>query len=144
MALHFGPAASALCANAQSANTARLVFIEFPLRAALPGATTTNKPRAESRHANSFQISVVQLCERRAVGAPAIKGARPKGRKMLTSIARYFFLPEPKVGCHPAVFWLGAAAMVLIFSFFGFLVSRLPFCSPLAMSISLWSLLMTP
>src|SRR5258708_30051905 len=56
---------------------------------------------------------------------------------MLTSAARYFFLPEPKVGCHPAVFWLGAAAMVLIFSFLGFLVSRLPFCSPLAMSISL-------
>jgi hypothetical protein len=45
----------------------------------------------------------------------------------------YFFLPEPKLGCHPAVFWLGAAAIVLIFSFFGFLASRLPFCSPLAM-----------
>ena len=47
----------------------------------------------------------------------------------------YFFLPEPKLGCHPAVFWLGAAAIVLIFSFFGFLASRLPFCSPLAMCI---------
>jgi hypothetical protein len=49
----------------------------------------------------------------------------------------YFFLPEPKLGCHPAVFWLGAAAIVLIFSFFGFLDSRLPFCSPLPMPISL-------
>jgi hypothetical protein len=47
----------------------------------------------------------------------------------------YFFLPEPKLGCHPAFFWLGAAAIVLIFSFFGFLASRLPFCSPLAMGI---------
>jgi hypothetical protein len=51
----------------------------------------------------------------------------------------YFFFPEPKLGCHPAVFWLGAAAIVLIFSFLGFLDSRLPFCSPLAMSLSLSS-----
>ena len=49
----------------------------------------------------------------------------------------YFFLPEAKLGCHPAVFWLGAAAIVLIFSFLGFLVSRLPFCSPLAILLSL-------
>ena len=49
----------------------------------------------------------------------------------------YFFLPEAKLGCHPAVFWLGAAAIVLIFSFLGFLDSRLPFCSPLAISLSL-------
>ena len=48
----------------------------------------------------------------------------------------YFFLPDPKSGCHPAAFWLGAAAIVLIFSFLGFLASRFPFCSPLAMSIS--------
>jgi hypothetical protein len=45
----------------------------------------------------------------------------------------YFFLPGPRVGCHPAAFWLGAAAIVLIFSFLGFLASRLPLCSPLAM-----------
>ena len=50
---------------------------------------------------------------------------------------RYFFLPEPKAGGHPPVFWLGAAAIVLIFSFLGFLASRLPFCSPLAIAISL-------
>jgi hypothetical protein len=39
----------------------------------------------------------------------------------------YFFLPDPNVGCQPAVapFWLGAAAIVLTFSFFGFLDSRL-------------------
>jgi hypothetical protein len=53
------------------------------------------------------------------------------------SRGNYFFLLEPKLGCHPAAFWLGAAAIVLIFSFLGFLDSRLPFCSPLAMPISL-------
>jgi hypothetical protein len=51
----------------------------------------------------------------------------------------YFFLPDPNEGCQPAVapFWLGAAAIVLIFSFFGFFDSRFPFCSPLAMPFSL-------
>jgi hypothetical protein len=51
----------------------------------------------------------------------------------------YFFLPDPNVGCQPAVaaFWLGAAAIVLTFSFLGFLDSRLPFCSLLAMTHSL-------
>jgi hypothetical protein len=57
-------------------------------------------------------------------------------------LRRYFFLPEPKVGCHPAAFWLGAAAIVLIFSFLGFLDSRLPFCSPLAMPVSSSSMMM--
>jgi hypothetical protein len=33
----------------------------------------------------------------------------------------YFFLPSAKAGCHPAPFWLGAAAMTLIFFFLGFL-----------------------
>lgn len=44
----------------------------------------------------------------------------------------YFFLPDPKVGCQPAVapFWLGAAAMVLTLSFFGFFVSRLLLAMP--------------
>src|SRR5262245_50845055 len=40
----------------------------------------------------------------------------------------YFFLPSAKVGCHPAAFWLGAAAMTLIFFFLGFLASRLLLC----------------
>jgi hypothetical protein len=30
-------------------------------------------------------------------------------------------LPEPKVGCQPAVFWLGAAAMTFDLLFLGFL-----------------------
>jgi hypothetical protein len=49
----------------------------------------------------------------------------------------YFFLPAPNVGSHPPAFWLGAAAIVLIFSFLGFLASRLLFCLPLGMPISL-------
>ena len=49
----------------------------------------------------------------------------------------YFLLPSAKVGCHPVPFWLGAAAMTLIFFFLGFLASRLLLCWPLAMSISL-------
>src|ERR1700759_3911817 len=46
----------------------------------------------------------------------------------------YRFLPEPTFGFQSGPFWLGAAAIVFIFSFFGFLASRLPLCSPLAMS----------
>jgi hypothetical protein len=61
----------------------------------------------------------------------------PDNAERFQPFRRYFFLPDAKLGCHPAVFWLGAAAIVLIFSFLGFLASRLPFCSPLAMSISL-------
>src|ERR1700751_74748 len=49
----------------------------------------------------------------------------------------YFLLPSAKVGCHPAPFWLGAAAMTLIFFFLGFLASRLLFCWPLTISTSL-------
>ena len=49
----------------------------------------------------------------------------------LTSVnASYFFFPESELDCHPAVFWLGAAAMVLILSFFGFF--RLPITSLLS------------
>jgi hypothetical protein len=46
--------------------------------------------------------------------------------------ASYFFLPDPKFGCQPAAapFWLGAAAIVLIISFLGFLDSRLLFAMP--------------
>jgi hypothetical protein len=41
----------------------------------------------------------------------------------------YFFLPDPNDGCQPAVepFWLGAAAIIFTFSFFGFFDSRLLF-----------------
>src|SRR6202035_1195571 len=43
----------------------------------------------------------------------------------------YFFLPDPKFGCQPAAapFWLGAAAIALIFSFFGFLPSITLLCA---------------
>jgi hypothetical protein len=54
-----------------------------------------------------------------------------------TDDASYFFLPEAKLGCHAEAFWLGAAAITLIFSFLGFLASRFPLCCRLAMSISL-------
>jgi hypothetical protein len=35
---------------------------------------------------------------------------------------------DPRVGCHAAAFWLGEAAIALIFSFLGFLASRLLLC----------------
>jgi hypothetical protein len=62
--------------------------------------------------------------------SPSNKDGPPK-----RTVCFYFFLPDPNVGCQPAVapFWLGAAAIVLTFSFFGFLDSLLP----LAMSPSL-------
>src|ERR1700759_294610 len=62
---------------------------------------------------------------------------RPACSRRMQALSQrcYFFFP--KLGCHPAVFWLGAAAIVLIFSFLGFLDSRLPFCSPLAIGFSL-------
>lgn len=55
------------------------------------------------------------------------------------SLARacYFRLAEPMVGCHASTFRLGAAAITLILSFFGFLASRLPFCWPFATWVSL-------
>ena len=49
----------------------------------------------------------------------------------------YLFLADARVGCHAAAFWLGAAAITLIFSFLGFFCSRLLLCWPLAISISL-------
>jgi len=38
----------------------------------------------------------------------------------------YLFFPMSKIGCHVVTFRLGAAAIILIFSFLGFLASRLP------------------
>jgi len=60
-----------------------------------------------------------------------------------SAVRYYFFLLEPKAGCHPPVFWLGAAAIVLIFSFLGFLASRLPFWLPLAIADFFLALMMT-
>ena len=48
----------------------------------------------------------------------------------------YFFLLEPTIGCKLPAFWLGAAAITLIVSFFGFLISRWPRRSPLDISLS--------
>jgi hypothetical protein len=62
---------------------------------------------------------------------------RLKQQRVRRYPAAYFFLPEGELGCHPPTFWLGAAAIVLIFCFLGFLTSRLPLRSPLAMSLSL-------
>ncbi len=75
----------------------------------------------------------------------SIADSRPKSARICrprisleVSRSFYFFLPDPNVGCHPAdaPFWLGAAAIVFIFSFLGFFFSRLLLCSPLAMSSS--------
>ena len=71
-------------------------------------------------------------------GRAAGSNARPSGLPDKASDdASYFFLPEAEVGCHADAFWLGAAAITLIFSFLGFLASRFPFCWRLAMSISI-------
>src|SRR4029077_4810305 len=45
----------------------------------------------------------------------------------------YFFFAGPKSGCHAASLRLGAAAITLVLSFFGFLASRLLRCCPLDM-----------
>jgi hypothetical protein len=62
--------------------------------------------------------------------------AAPSALRVIDTGHCYFFLSEAKVGCHTA-FRLGAAAIALIFSFLGFLASRLPLCLLFAMSISL-------
>jgi hypothetical protein len=77
--------------------------------------------------------------ERRADFKPADDSCSEQMTACLSQPLRfYFFLPDPSVGCHPAAapFWLGAAPIVLIFSFLGFFFSRLLLCSPLAMSSS--------
>ena len=51
----------------------------------------------------------------------------------------YFLMAGANVCCKAEPFRLGAAAMALIFSFFGFLASLLPRCSPLAIVLSLLS-----
>src|SRR5688572_19193280 len=84
------------------------------------------------------------LGDKRQTGTRAADSAVPFSVRMARLVSSpshgsesYFFLPEAKPDCRlPTPFWLGAAAMVLIFSFFGFLVSRLLRCSPLAMPAS--------
>ena len=57
-------------------------------------------------------------------------GERRKKRR-----APYFFFVGPKSGCQPASLRVGAATITLALSFFGFLVSRLLRCCPLAMIV---------
>src|SRR5947209_295790 len=86
-----------------------------------------------------FGVELLRPCSTRPDWR-GVRAAKPPFRKRVgrhQRFRRYFFLPGAKLGCHAAAFWLGAAAMILIFSFLGFLTSRLPRCSPLAMSISL-------
>jgi hypothetical protein len=59
IALHFGPAARAPGANAQSTRMARLVFIEFPYEGGIARRNHNRKSRVPGSRANQFQISVV-------------------------------------------------------------------------------------
>jgi hypothetical protein len=80
----------------------------------------------------SFSVSSLGQCAKHQYGKCAshhIFPDRETGAARTRRTGGHFFLPEPNVGCHPAVFWLGAAAIVLIFSFLGFFDSRLPFCA---------------
>src|SRR5258706_8736702 len=106
-----------------------------------PHLRNQNRPRPRSDGPISSNTDRAALCKNEPL---VLKCASPITCQIadVSHLRHYFFLPEAKVGCHPAVFWLGAAAIVLIFSFLGFLDSRLPFFSPLAMPISL-SLMMT-
>jgi hypothetical protein len=89
-----------------------------------------------------FQIELPFLAARPAIGGAAQSSMEnirylqkePKAHAIAYALVgqtlrHYFFLLESRVGCHPPIFRLGAAAMMLIFSFFGFLASRLPLCS---------------
>ena len=81
---------------------------------------------------------VLRADEKQRIDFEPEKIPASKKRPAKASRSHYFFLPDPSVGCHPAaeLFWLGAAAIVLIFSFLGFFFSRLLLSSPLAMSTS--------
>ena len=117
---------------------------------AVPDGVVTNAPIAERlgvaeewivKRTGARERHIAEPGQQPANTRPPRLSMLPKGSEMgqprPTDICQHFFLPEPKVGCQPAPFWLGAAAITLIFSFLGFLVSRLLLCSPLAMSISL-------
>jgi hypothetical protein len=115
------------CAQAQSVNTASVIFIRFPLRVVSP-----LEQAAPTKQSANQRRPIAQRCGN-AFAALEFSVQRIALRRRLRC---YFFLPDATPGCHPAAFWLGAAAIVLIFSFLGFLASRFPLCSPLAISIS--------
>src|SRR6516162_10197622 len=98
------------------------------------------KPRSEAAGPTAVRLGVgAYLLQQLSctVRTPLVR-TRPSGLPDNASDdISYFFLPEAKVGCHAEAFWLGAAAITLIFSFLGFLASRFPLCWRLAMSISL-------
>src|SRR5438045_5384838 len=74
-----------------------------------PGVNQRRKPTTRPR-ANSRPMPVAGQDD---LADPMIRQTRPDG---------YFRLVEPTPDCRlPTPFWLGAAAIVLIFSFFGFL-----------------------
>lgn len=142
---HSGPAAREPCAQAQSVNTASVILIRFPLQVVSSSHSCHyNKPYPRTQASQQLANQYHRSC---SSGGNALLRTRSNASVQRIVLRRrgrcYFFLPDAKPGCHPAAFWLGAAAIVLIFSFLGFLASRLPFCSPLAMSIS-FGLMMTP
>jgi hypothetical protein len=97
------------------------------------------RARAERQHGDNIFISISFAGTWRSVSPDETRRMRSVARQRQAFIPRrYFFFVEAKSGCHDTPFWLGAAAMVLILGFLGFLASRLPLCSPLAMSLSLW------
>ena len=96
--------------------------------------TIRQKRRKETRQ----QIRHLRLAYAPCKTLKIVEWVHQKTVRQKRAVCFYFFLPDPNVGCQPAAppFWLGAAAIVLTFSFLGFLDSRFPFCSPLAMPFS--------
>jgi hypothetical protein len=100
------------------------------------GAVNHQAPRSMIEALGATRLNVIFLVETAYPGYPQ-SDTDEIGPPKRADV--YLVLPDPNVGCQPAAvpFWLGAAAIVLIFSFFGFFASRLPFCSRLAMTFSL-------
>src|SRR3954469_1915123 len=96
-------------------------------------------PRQKSARGKRPLIRRHSRCEASAFSRTAAEGRLchllPQGEKGKQRPHLYFFF-WPISGCHAASLRLGAAALVLILSFFGFLVSRLLRCCPLAMTSS--------
>jgi hypothetical protein len=86
-----------------------------------------------TRHAELLRLRV--KCRATPSGSkPGTPNRKHPVRARLISERRYFLDPEMEAN---VPFVGDAAALSFGFSFFGFLASRLPRCSPLAMSVSL-------